>query len=413
MLQSAAAARCGLLLAPQSLPVEACDVPGLYNVAVPEDPANAWQTVSGAVGLTHDAALAGAIGEGLERLAAAQVRVPVRPRASLDAAERIDAAAFALFSEAQRARADFIWAQPTADDDGFAQVFHLGDNRPVWVPQECVGLGPRSGEARFPSTSSGLAAHRDAAEGPWLALLRAAQEVLERDALTVSWLNGLGGREIALPADWQAAVARLGGEARAFDLTQRWNPHPVIAVAGSVQSEGRWRHVLGIACRATLAEATQKAALEWAQSLSFAGFMLRQRGAQLPSEPALLRRFDEHAAFYTVRPELWPRTALLAHRAPFVPGERAIPPAAPVDQLAQLQRALAGEGVDLYYRELTTPDVAAAGVRVMRVLSPQLSLLHADERAPFLGGRTEDVDWRYPGAQRHTAFPNPLPHPLG
>lgn len=395
------------------MPHEACDIPGIFNVAVPEDAANAWQTVSGAVGLTREAAVAGAIGEGLERLAAAQVRVPLRSRRQLGAAEHIDASAFALFSDAPRASPDFPWSHRPADDDGFATVYRLADNRPVWVPQECVGLGPRSGEARFPSTSSGLAAHRDAADGPWLALLRAAQEVLERDALTVTWVNGLGGREIALPADWRNAVARLGGEARAFDLTQQWNPHPVIAVAGSVQSEGRWRHVLGIACRATVAEAAQKAALEWAQSLSFAGFMLRHRGAQLPAEPAQLRRFDEHAAFYTVRPELWPRTALLAHRAPLERREERVPPTAPADQLTQLQRALAGEGIDLYYRELTTPDVAAAGVRVMRVLSPQLSLLHADERAPFLGGRTRDVDWRYPGARRHTAFPNPLPHPLG
>jgi len=57
--------------------------------------------------------------------------------------------------------------------------------------------------------------------------------------------------------------------------------------------------------------------------------------------------------------------------------------------------------------------VAAAGLRVMRVLSPALSGLHADERAPFLGGRCRDVAWRYPGVPHGGAFPNPFPHPLG
>jgi ribosomal protein S12 methylthiotransferase accessory factor len=86
---------------------------------------------------------------------------------------------------------------------------------------------------------------------------------------------------------------------------------------------------------------------------------------------------------------------------------------APVQQLESLWRALDQEGIELFYRELTTIDVAQAGLRVMRVISPQLSALHADERAPFLGGRCNDVEWRYPGAVRHTAFSNPLPHPLG
>lgn len=440
LLSRAAEARCGLLLAPQPSAVQACDVAGLANWAVPPDPAEAWQTVSGAVGWSDAQARAAAIAEGLERLAAAQVPLPVRRRADLAACgERmLDESQFALFSPAQHQTPGFAWPLTRSPDDGFAPVHCLLPNllkggadtappAPVWVPQELVGLGPRSGVARLPSTSSGLAAHGDGVHGPWLALLRAAQELLERDALTVTWLHGLGGREIAVPAHWQARATRLGGTLRAFDLTQAWNPHPVIAVTGGAPQQGQPRWVLGVACRASAAQALDKAALEWAQSLAFAGYMLSERAHELPREAAELRRFDEHAAFYSLRPELWLQVPLLRHAEPVcalsADAQSEEPGRGNQDftqekqrarmHLLQLTQSLQDAGITLLYRELTTRDVAAAGLRVMRVISPELALLHSDERAPFLGGRTADWRWRYPWAQPHGPFPNPLPHPLG
>ena len=424
LLDRAAGTRCGLVLPAHGVEPQACDTLGplldgltLANAAVPGDPVNAWQTVSGAVGVDEDAARQGAIAEALERLAAARVDLPLRTRASLDPALRLDEEAFALFSPAQRHADGFPWPMVRRDTDLFAPVHHLGDNRERWVPQELVGLGPRAGDARMPSTSSGLAAWRDAADGPWLAVLRAAQEVLERDALAVTWLNGLGGRRLDAPARWQDFVAERGGELAVFDLTQAWNPHPVIAVAGGMPCQGRPRHVLGIACRATAGAALHKALMEWAQSLAFAAHLAARQSGSLPREPERLRRFDEHAVFYTLRPELWRQTALLAHAesagraAPAPVADEGI--ASPAEAVHGVVEALGAHGVDLYYRELTTVDVAACGLRVVRVLSPQLSGLHADERAPFLGGRCGDVAWRYPGSTRHTVFPNPLPHPLG
>ncbi len=476
LLRQAAHARCGLLLAPQRALTQACDVAGLHNWAVPADAAEPWQSVSGAVAWQAAAAEAGAIAEGLERLAAAQVPLALQTRDQLLAsgAAVLDETQFALFSQAQRAAPRAIWPVPQQGDDLFAQVHRLRFGEApssLWVPQELVGLGPREGVARMPSTSSGLAAHRDSVHGPWLALLRAAQELLERDAFAVTWLHGLGGRELPVPARWAERAQALGGTLRAFDLTQAWNPHPVIAMLGGAPMEGAPRWVLGLACRATLDAAFEKAALEWAQSLAFAGFMLRERAQQLPRQAADLRNFDEHAAFYSLRPELWADMPLLAHARPAVLNdgspkyclEHQQKLAASLDtvaektnaahtnnsaqgvqdhdvqaaqtlqgdvtsdahrqvnadlrvakpQLQALTQQLHGAGIELLYRELTTRDVAAAGLRVMRVLSPQLAQLHADERAPFLGRRTPDWRWRYPQGEPHGDFPNPMPHPLG
>lgn len=416
LLQRCVQPHTGLLPTCHLLERQPSDWPGIFNAAAPEEPQNPWQTISGAVGLDAQSALTAAIAEALERHSAALVHLPVRTRDTFGLHDRaLDENDFAPYSESQRHQPGFPWPMLRRGEDLFCSVYDLANNQLVWVPQEWVGLGPRQGQARLPSTSSGLAACADVAEGPWLGLLRATQEVLERDALTCTWLNGLGGRQLPLPPSLQAQATQLGADVAAYDLTQAWNPHPVIAVAGGWPVQGRLRYALGIACRHRLREALDKAWLEWAQGLTFAAHMQRQHGEAPPPEAHSLRRFDQHAAFYTLRPELWPRTALVRYRRWVSPPAEAVEeqPQPTVMVLQQLRMQLAAAGINLYYRELTTPDVAATGIRVMRVLAPMLSGLHADERAPFLGGRCQDVSWRYPGEVGHTPFPNPLPHPLG
>jgi ribosomal protein S12 methylthiotransferase accessory factor len=68
----------------------------------------------------------------------------------------------------------------------------------------------------------------------------------------------------------------------------------------------------------------------------------------------------------------------------------------------------------VFYRDLTTIDLRQLGLSCVRVLSPDLTPIHCDQRYPFLGGRTADVLWRYPWARGLSlTYPNPLPHPLG
>lgn len=413
LLQAAAEARCGIVPPAREVPTEPCDMPGIVNVAVPPERGHPWQGVSGAVAWgDRRQARQAAVAEALERYAAAQMQAPWCRRDELPPGEAVDED-FALYSPAQRSTPGFEWPLTVGADDGFVPVYRLSDNRRVWVPQELVGLGPRRGTARLPSTSSGLAAQPDGPNAPWGAVLRALQEVLERDALAVTWLNGLGGRVLTLPDRHDRMAQTLGAQVLAFDLTQVWNPHPVVAVMGSLPAEGRPRQAFGIACRADLEEAVDKAWLEWAQSLRYADFMQRREDVQVPADPQALRRFDEHAAYYTVHPAGWAQLPLWRHQTPWTPPPRPAAPRDPLPQLDALRLALGEAGLRLYYREITPADVAEAGLRVARVLAPQLSPLHADERAPFLGGRCQDIAWRYPGARRHGPWPNPWPHPLG
>ncbi len=423
LLHNAAHERIGLTLAPFSLAPQGCDVPGITNATVSAEAVNLWQSVSGAVAFDNPKlAQTAAIAESLERYCAAMSTSDLRTRAELVSGQFLDEFDLTLYSDTQRQHPEFPWPITQSADDVFVGMHRLNDNQTIWVPQELTGLGVRKGSARWPSTSSGLAAHRDAQGGPWLALLRATQEVLERDALAVTWLNGLGGQEIDLPERLMGGVREMGAHVHAFDLTQRWNPHPVVAVAGRLNANGLPRHAFGIACRSTYAEAIDKAWLEWAQSLHYAEYIRQTRASSIPECAADLRHFDEHAAYYTIYPKYWAELPLLKYRRPSVKPldiENAdTTTVAHADnsagtQIEALWRALHAAGVELLYRELTTPDVAAAGLRVMRVVAPALTPLHADERAPFLGGRSRDVQWRYPNEIPHTMWPNPWPHPLG
>lgn len=408
-LRQASSVRCGLMLPPSNVPTGRADLSGYYNWGVPPDPSNAWLPACGALATTNHDAEAGAIGETLERYCAGIARFPVLSADALPANARcLGHDTFALYSAEQLASPGFPWPEEAYRKALYAEVFSFSTNESVWVPQELVGMGTREGAPTVPSTSSGLAAHTDG----WLALLRAVQEILERDALTVTWLNSLGGRQFDLGETYQNQVAERGGEVLAFDLTQHWNPHPVVAVCGNLPLRGRPRFALGAACRETLELACEKAFQEWLQGVLFASFHVygEDRQSLRSDTPS---SFEEHAAYYSQHPENWLQIPLLRYRRS-VEAHRGIEPTSDATKsLETLVAHLRHEDIELFYRELTTVDVRATGLRVMRVLSPQLSLLHGDERCPFLGGRTFDVGWRYPDLVAQTNMLNPYPHPLG
>jgi ribosomal protein S12 methylthiotransferase accessory factor len=411
LLHEACGFRCGIVTPVSVSANTMADLDGFYNAVVITDADSRGESANGGIGRTPDEAKSAAIGEALERYAAGAATFPLRQRRDLHGKDALFSRDFSLFSSEQHATRDFPWPSPADEAETLAPVFSLADNRETWIPQELVGLGSRVEPARLPSTSTGLAAHVT----PFLALLRAMDELLERDALTVTWLNGLPGRELDLPADYAEPVLRLGGEVRAFDFTQVWNPHPVVAICGHLPLRGWPRQSFGIACRPTLGEALESAYREWFQGVLFVGYHRSEDPRQRLQRASEVRDFIQHGVYYAGQPRDWAKVPLLRS----TPGKRKVTMAAPAASdasasVADLQRALAGQGIRVFYRDLTPADVARLGVTVVRVVSPELSLLHADERTPFLGGRVRDVAWRYPGlAPVSPVFPNPFPHPLG
>jgi ribosomal protein S12 methylthiotransferase accessory factor len=401
LLQRAVGRRHGIVPGVEVLPTARCEVPGVWHASVgpaPEAAAGAVGPPAGGVGWSAGAACDAAVGEALERYAAAVCPLP----AVAQEEPSLPLEAWSLFSEEQRASPAYPFAaayrqQPTTF------VWDLADNRRWTVPRALVGLADPAGHGLV--TSSGLAAAPSRPQ----ALLRATQELVERDALMTVWNWSLPGRRVALPARYEAVVADVAGRATAVDATPAYSPHPVALVFGEVRREGRRRIALGAACRATWEEAVGKAFLEWAQGILFAGVWCAARPGLRYDRPAAVRTFEDHAAYYTAHPDHWDAAPLAA--AASAPGGPPPPDGPP--SLAALVAGLTGAGVRLLYRDLTTPDVAQVGVAVVRVLSPDLTPIGCEHAWPFLGGRAADVAWRYPGAMGALATLNPWPHPLG
>jgi bacteriocin biosynthesis cyclodehydratase domain-containing protein len=376
-------------------------------------------THNGGAGFTAEDATNATIGETLERYAAGFYR-PEQLRLAAwheltEPAVRPDA--FGLFSAEQYAR------------PGFPFVPFAGHTPVRWVPARRLDtdqdtLLPASqvfmhyqrgrGEAAIgPSISTGTAA------GPTVAraTLGGLYEVIERDALAISWLRRIPPR--AVPAEVLAASPRLsyhlrratGWRVSFYDLSLDLPP-PVIAAVMEFEAGGERLMSFGAACRWSPVAAAEKAFLEAAQGLPYMRRLLQlYRDWQPRADFADVDDFNKHAVLYTKCPDLRPRAGYLVDPAT-VPDPRPARPAPPaVDppgELPAVVDGLAAAGFPSYRVELTTPDVALAGVRVVRVVVPGLQHLAGSHPHRFLGNprlRTVLPDLGGPPD-------NPYPHPL-
>jgi ribosomal protein S12 methylthiotransferase accessory factor len=406
LMRSSVGWRSGILARAQSIPVGAADLP-LHHWSATED-LRRDRNAAGGVGRTSEIAEIAAIGEGLERYAAWTCPLQPQPLASLPESVRVlTGDDFSLFSADQqragllnRLHDAYTWVRPM---NGGA----LLHKQQVFAPAGLVALNPEHGGI---ATSSGLAAHSSLR----FAQLRAIQELLERDALMMSWVWGISPPQVELPAELVDPVVERGGSVAAFDITQAWNPHPVVAVLGDLPLEGRPRYAMGSACRSTVADAADKAWLEWNQGTLFAGYYVN-RNAGLSLRASEVKSFEHHAGYYSLPngPGQFEWDGLPIWKATnSTQNDYAMRTYYNVESLELLANHLSDVGVELFTRELTTVDLAQIGVHVARVLSPQLVPIHVEHGAPYLGGTGSDVAWRYPG-MTHLADPSPFPHPLG
>ncbi|HEX2681875.1 MAG TPA: YcaO-like family protein, partial [Candidatus Dormibacteraeota bacterium] len=304
------------------------------------------------------------------------------------------------------ARPDFPYLAFYEQPSDYVRCWSPIDNAPAWLPSMLVGMGPEGGGV---TTSSGLAA----ATSPYVALLRAMQEIVERDALMITWLHGVPGRRVNLDAMYDDPARVRGGQVACFDATPDYSPHPVALVLGHMPFRGRARCALGAACRETWADAVEKAHLEWVQGITFAGYRMGSESNHTYQSPLDVRTFDDHATYYSLRPGEWDRLPIfrgeLDKRRPECPIA-----GSPGREVIRLASALRAAGIRVYYRELTTPDLRQVGAHVVRALSPELVPIFEDQRWPLLGGTAADVLSRYRwAAGLKLTFPSQFPHPLG
>lgn len=369
-----------------------------------------WQNdlLSGGSSFTdpHAARMA-ALGEAVERYCGNWTEaVPMRRASYAELADRgapaVDPETLVLYSDEQHRQPGFPF-QPFTRDLAVHWVKgrSLTRDRDAWLPASLVYINWNAASLRHDPVVN---FHNFAGvqAGPTLefALASAIEEIVERDAMMTWWSNRHQLPAVALPADltmhWQGRPADLGQRAWAIHLDNQFD---IPVIAGVLENTTEQLLTIGFAARPNPRDATTKA---WAEALTL------QEGSRDMDRPpdesavrALLR--DQGGGDDTyLKPWRSDRLYLDAYRrdhrdvvqllcqqqvnldprarrivAPWID----VAVAREFDELPQLpdrslttyRERIERDGLEIFYVDLTTPDVALCGLRVVRVLIPGLA----------------------------------------
>jgi ribosomal protein S12 methylthiotransferase accessory factor len=342
----------------------------------------------------RDLALAAALGEAVERYSAAYVpeaRLITASAAKLGP-EAVDPNRFALFNDVQYAIEEFPFRRFQRQTRlRWVEGFALPDGERAYLPAQLAYLH-RAADDEEPiaySTSNGVACSTTLAD----AVLAGLFELVERDAFMLAWYNRLSLPRLTFEFD--AALSELvqrffapaGLRYSLIDLSVFFD---IPAVLGVVHGPPGQLGALGVGagCAATVQEAARKALSEsfsvrrWARDMAF------DNPERRPHSPSEICTFDDHILFYAEEPN--------AEHAAFLDSSDVsretseIPPLEGTTARQQIEAIcdrLARKCVTAYAVDVTAPDVRSAGLRVARVIAPELCPLDYFDTARFLGGR--------------------------
>jgi len=379
---------------------------------------------AGALGLTERDAIVKSIFEGLERYSGAHIDHERLVWSKPTSAQFLHSERFPIFAPWQHAQPGFPFAPL---DDG-SEVFWLGgtslfDLERRFVPAAMVYVPYRPASRADNlglSTSTGMAAGWTRDE----ALLSGLLETVERDAFMIMWLNRLSMPQLRLPAGSVASALiaerldRSGATCALVDLTMDHGIPTVMAVMHQ-RIYGQACTTLGLSAKPDHATAALKAFHEASSSAERIRYHLDQnsRAVWQPKEGhGDFTSLEQRDLAYTspaLRPHLHflDSSAQAAVRATGDGLDGADAGAQLLDALRRL-RAVAGEAVAV---DLAPGDVASLGVKVVKVLVPELVPLTADHRYPSLGHRRifeVPVRLGYRSTPHRLADLNPHPHPF-
>ena len=362
-------------------------------------------------------ARAASIGEALERYAATFVPDGLQTASAAELGDRAVAPeSFALFHDRQHVPG-FPFAPFTQSTRlSFVEGCSLADGRPAFLPAQLVYLhyGRSEPPIGYP-TSNGLACGPTLAE----AVLAALLEVVERDAMMLVWANRLSLPRLTCLDDPvvraldEQAFEPTGLRHTAIDTSVFFGVPAAIGVVHGADGDPA---AIGIGggCAPTVGDA-------WRTCVAEAFAVHRWLRGLLADAPRPLERvedvrsLEDHTLFHGI-PERAGELAFLeashAERSTTdVPG---LAGATPGELVAELVRRLGEKGVSAYAVDVTSPDVEELGMKVARVVTPQLCALDVFGAAPYRGGeRLYRAAFEAGLVDAPLTYDelNPLPHP--
>jgi ribosomal protein S12 methylthiotransferase accessory factor len=374
-------------------------------------------------GRTASEAIRAALGEAVEHYCASHVNKEVTRLASRE--ELPDAVAppeFVLYSDAQYTGGTVAYHrwQPR-DTLTWTPVRELPSGREVFAPAQLVYLtftAQREEDFLTTPNSNGLAA------GPDLdfAILNGLYELIERDGFLVTWMNKLPAPEVDfngandLARSIKAHYAHYGTEVRVFNVSTDIPVYVMMAMALDKTGEGP-AVLVGLGCHLDPQVALNRSLLEVCQV--HPGETRRYR-EEPPAERLRsyedVRALEDHGAFLTARERIGECSFLLDNGR--VQSIEEMPDRSQGNVAADLEAcvdALKKAGCRVLYADLTTPDVADYGFRVVRAIATGLQPMHFGHGEERLGGRRLFEVPRSLGhaeGARGEGDLNPCPHPL-
>jgi len=327
-----------------------------------------------------------------------------------------------LYADDQYARPDFPYRKWQADQEvTWISGIELPQRTEVALPASLVYLVhplPRPEDYFAAITSNGLAAGASLDQ----AVLGGLYELIERDALLVTWMNRLPAIEIAVPDGGSAAAyvirhyARFGVTVRAFALRTDQLPTVVMAIAFDSDPSMPAR-LIGMGCDVSPSAALDKAIFELCQARPSEAIRFRSNppAGRLRTYEDVVT-LEDHPAFHGV-PEHCHETEFLWSTGEKIDlGAFVDPTAGQAQQNLDLCVArLAGTGHRVAYAEIAAPDVASVGYHVVRSFATGLQPIHFGWGEARLGGRRlfeAPLKWGLRPTATALVDINWCPHPL-
>jgi ribosomal protein S12 methylthiotransferase accessory factor len=428
-LEELVSARVGVIrdLSPQSRGAEEPMPPHLYTATLSHfdfRSTERTERIAAGKGTSEEEAKASAIGEAIERYCASHwdpLRISIARCDDLTS-PRITPAECVLYSDEQYRQPGWQYRrwEPSIPISWMEGV-ELPERKPVLVPaglSYLVHPTPREEDNLAVVTSNGLAAGATLAS----AVLSALCEVMERDALMITWLNRLPAVEVDLEQirGWPGRIYRhykqFSVNLRTFCLPSDL-PAPVMMTVAFDDRPGRPAAVVGMGCHPDPNVAVLKSVYELCQArpAETRRFIDRPPAGRLQRYEDV-RSLDDHSAFVTL-PErrsefefLWARGARI--RLETLPNPSAGDAGS---DLIFCTTALSKLGLRVAYVDLTTPDITDYGIFAVRVLVTDLQPIHFGHGQERLGGRRlYELPHRlgFAPAARTVRDLNPCPHPM-
>lgn len=350
---------------------------------------------SGGCDLAEEAAIAAALGEGVERLASAQPNpadLLIAPYRELSD-DATDPLTWDVFHPQTRALAGFPFPPPSREHPlSWLWGFSLSERRPKMIPVSRVfALGqPLTPGDRcdFPIVS-GFAAAGTPEEAAYRGLL----EVLERDAFMIAWANRLPMQRLEIDRSspgqvgaYLAAFEDRGLDARCSTVRLDLGAHLVVAIGRSSRpaDPATW---IAAAADPDLANACRRAIKELVASRVYVRGEMQRACGRLPLPiPEQVTEMGDHGRLYA-RPEMARYLDGWWSPPQSVPLPDPQPASTPGAKLARAVERITEMGLEVLVVDLTPPELKELGLWVVKTLIPGTYPMNFDSRWPHLGGR--------------------------